>query len=86
MALEKEILSCLTVQFIIDNMVARKLLYKQLKQLGFSSVVCAINGQEAIDMYTEREPGYFKMAFFDHHMPKVLDWEQKERLIVWCFS
>ena len=67
-------------------MVARKLLFKQLKQLGFNSVVCAINGQEAIDMYIEREPGYFKMAFFDHHMPKVLNWEQKERHVVWYFS
>ncbi|KAJ8653535.1 hypothetical protein O0I10_010774 [Lichtheimia ornata] len=52
-----------------DNPVAQKLLCKQLKRYGFN-ITCANNGAEAIDAWTKRPVGYFKMALFDHHMPK----------------
>ncbi|KAI8140084.1 hypothetical protein BJV82DRAFT_715928 [Fennellomyces sp. T-0311] len=52
-----------------DNPVAQKLLYKQLTRLGFK-VVCANNGLEAVEAWKRHPPGYFAMAFFDHHMPK----------------
>lgn len=54
----------------LDNPVAQKLLYKQLTRLGFQ-VECANNGQEAVDMWKQHPMDYYKMAFFDHHMPKV---------------
>ncbi|KAI9264962.1 hypothetical protein BDA99DRAFT_604282 [Phascolomyces articulosus] len=66
---ELELFKTQNILIAEDNMVARKLLFKQLKRLEFN-VVCAVNGQEAIDQYIECGPGYFKMAFFDHHMPK----------------
>ncbi|CDH52356.1 histidine kinase [Lichtheimia corymbifera JMRC:FSU:9682] len=52
-----------------DNPVAQKLLCKQLKRYGFN-ITCANNGAEAIAAWTKRPVGYFKMALFDHHMPK----------------
>ncbi|CDS05978.1 hypothetical protein LRAMOSA08506 [Lichtheimia ramosa] len=52
-----------------DNPVAQKLLCKQLKRYGFN-ITCANNGTEAIAAWTKRPVGYFKMALFDHHMPK----------------
>ncbi|CDS09890.1 hypothetical protein LRAMOSA02567 [Lichtheimia ramosa] len=52
-----------------DNPVAQKLLCKQLKQYGFN-ITCANNGAKAIAAWTKRRVGYFKMAQFDHHMPK----------------
>ncbi|CDS06005.1 hypothetical protein LRAMOSA08533 [Lichtheimia ramosa] len=52
-----------------DNPVAQKLLCKQLKRYGFN-ITCANDGAEAIAAWTERPAGYFKMALFDHHMPK----------------
>lgn len=29
------------------------------------------NGLEAVEVWLSRPPGYFKMGFFDHHMPLV---------------
>ncbi|KAI9275770.1 hypothetical protein BDA99DRAFT_431313 [Phascolomyces articulosus] len=52
-----------------DNPVAQKLLYKQLTRLGFQ-VDCANNGLEAIEAWASHPPGYYKIGFFDHHMPK----------------
>jgi CheY-like chemotaxis protein len=54
----------------IDNPVAQKLLLKQLTRLGFQ-VECANNGLEAVNAWNNQPEGYFIMAFFDHHMPKV---------------
>lgn len=54
----------------IDNPVAQKLLLKQLTRLGFQ-VECANNGLEAVNSWSNQPDGYFVMAFFDHHMPKV---------------
>ncbi|KAI7856678.1 hypothetical protein BDC45DRAFT_61060 [Circinella umbellata] len=53
-----------------DNPVAQKLLYKQLTRLGFQ-VDCANNGLEAVEAWMSHPPGYYKMGFFDHHMPKL---------------
>jgi CheY-like chemotaxis protein len=53
-----------------DNMVAQKLLRKQLEKIGFA-VESANNGEEAVNLWRERPPNYFCMGFFDHHMPKV---------------
>ena len=55
---------------ILDNPIAQKLLYKQLTRLGFQ-VDCTNNGLEAVEAWTSHPPGYYKMGFFDHHMPKV---------------
>jgi CheY-like chemotaxis protein len=53
-----------------DNMVAQKLLRKQLEKMGFI-VESANNGEEAVQLYTDRPMNYYCMGFFDHHMPKV---------------
>lgn len=53
-----------------DNMVAQKLLRKQLEKMGFT-VESANNGEEAVNLWRERPPNYFCIGFFDHHMPKV---------------
>lgn len=53
-----------------DNMVAQKLLRKQLEKMGFL-VESANNGEEAVKLWRERPMNYFCIGFFDHHMPKV---------------
>lgn len=53
-----------------DNMVAQKLLRKQLEKMGFV-VESANNGEEAVSLLRNRPPNYFCIGFFDHHMPKV---------------
>jgi CheY-like chemotaxis protein len=53
-----------------DNMVAQKLLKKQLEKMGFI-VESANNGEEAVQLWQERPRNYFCLGFFDHHMPKV---------------
>lgn len=58
----------------LDNPVAQKLLLKQLTRLGFH-VKCANNGLEAVNEWINNPMGYFSMAFFDHHMPKVRKYE-----------
>ncbi|KAI8138810.1 hypothetical protein BJV82DRAFT_522892 [Fennellomyces sp. T-0311] len=67
---EQDYLRTMHVLAAEDNPIAQKLLFKQLTRLGLH-VVCANNGLEAVDAWTSHPPGYFKMAFFDHHMPKV---------------
>ena len=64
--MSREQLKC----YFIDNPVAQKLLNKQLTRLGLK-VVCANDGLEAVEAWTSHPSEYFKMAFFDHHMPKV---------------
>jgi hypothetical protein len=54
-----------------DNMVAQKLLRKQLEKMGFV-VESANNGEEAVKLYQQRPANYFSVGFFDHHMPKVI--------------
>lgn len=51
-----------------DNPVAQKLLVKQLARLGFVVETCN-NGFECIKTWTKRGPGYFLLAWIDHHMP-----------------
>ncbi|KAI9494156.1 hypothetical protein BDB00DRAFT_819869 [Zychaea mexicana] len=53
-----------------DNPVAQKLLFKQLTRLGFQ-VDCADNGLDAVAAWTSHPVGYYKLSFFDCHMPKV---------------
>ncbi|KAI8334832.1 hypothetical protein EDC96DRAFT_525188 [Choanephora cucurbitarum] len=62
-----------------DNMVAQKLLRKQLEKLGFI-VESANNGEEAVNLWRERPPHYFCMGFFDHHMPKCDGVEATKRI------
>ncbi|KAI9276579.1 hypothetical protein BY458DRAFT_585506 [Sporodiniella umbellata] len=62
-----------------DNLVARKLLKQQLEKLGFS-VQAADDGEEAIQIYRQRPPNYFSLAFFDHHMPKCDGVEATRRI------
>ncbi|KAF7721740.1 hypothetical protein EC973_004178 [Apophysomyces ossiformis] len=51
-----------------DNEVAQKLIVRQLARLGFMVETCN-NGFECIDTWTQRGPGYFLLAWIDHHMP-----------------
>ncbi|KAI9497057.1 hypothetical protein BDB00DRAFT_868895 [Zychaea mexicana] len=51
-----------------DNMVAQKLLRKQLEKMGFV-VESANNGEEAIQLWQQRPDNHFVIGFFDHHMP-----------------
>lgn len=52
-----------------DNMVAQKLLRKQLEKMGFV-VESANNGEEAVQLWQQRPKDHFVIGFFDHHMPK----------------
>ncbi|EGO28466.1 STKc type histidine kinase [Serpula lacrymans var. lacrymans S7.9] len=51
-----------------DNPVAQNLLVKQLERYQLS-VTATSNGEEAIKEWETREPGFFTVALFDHHMP-----------------
>ncbi|RUS18131.1 hypothetical protein BC937DRAFT_89117, partial [Endogone sp. FLAS-F59071] len=62
-----------------DNPIAQKVLHKQLSNLDFS-VDCANNGLEALEKWSSKPPGYYRMAFFDHHMPKCDGVEAATRL------
>ncbi|KAG1527032.1 hypothetical protein G6F52_001904 [Rhizopus delemar] len=66
---ELELYAKKSVLIAEDNFVARKLLKQQLEKLGFT-VEAACDGEEAIELYKQRPPNYFSVAFFDHHMPK----------------
>lgn len=82
---ERELFGTMHILAAEDNPVAQKLLYKQLTRLGFQ-VECANNGLEAVEAWTKHPPGHFKMAFFDHHMPKVRikpsNWKEGQWLIL----
>ncbi|KAI7853030.1 hypothetical protein BDC45DRAFT_174217 [Circinella umbellata] len=78
-AQEKILFSKMHILAAEDNPVAQKLLYKQLTRLGFQ-VVCANNGLEAVQAWEKNPPGYFTMAFFDHHMPKCDGVEATKRI------
>ncbi|KAI9257050.1 hypothetical protein EDC94DRAFT_564880 [Helicostylum pulchrum] len=62
-----------------DNMVAQKLLRKQLEKMGFT-VESANNGEEAVNLWLERPPNHFCIGFFDHHMPKCDGVEATKRI------
>jgi len=51
-----------------DNPVAQQLLVKQLQRYDLKAVTTN-NGAEAVAEWERREPGYFSVALFDHHMP-----------------
>jgi CheY-like chemotaxis protein len=51
-----------------DNSIAQKLIMKQLGKLGFIVEACN-NGFECFDTWKARGPGYFSLAWIDHHMP-----------------
>lgn len=51
-----------------DNFIAQKLIVKQLSKLGFIVEKCN-NGFECFDTWKAKGPGYFMLAWIDHHMP-----------------
>ncbi|KAI8372185.1 hypothetical protein BD560DRAFT_434473 [Blakeslea trispora] len=51
-----------------DNFIAQRLIVKQLSRLGFVVEKCN-NGFECYDTWKSRGPGYFLLAWIDHHMP-----------------
>lgn len=51
-----------------DNFIAQRLIVKQLDRLGFIVEKCN-NGFECFDTWKARGPGYFLLAWIDHHMP-----------------
>ncbi|OLL26452.1 Peroxide stress-activated histidine kinase mak3 [Neolecta irregularis DAH-3] len=65
---ELEVLKGLRSLIAEDNLVAQKLLYKQLTRLGLA-VDCANNGLEAIKHFQSHESGYYSIFFADNHMP-----------------
>ncbi|KAI6153278.1 STKc type histidine kinase [Pisolithus tinctorius] len=62
-----------------DNAVARSLLIKQLERYQLK-VVATSDGLEALKAWESREPGYFALALFDHHMPVCDGVEATRRL------
>lgn len=76
---ERALFSTMHILAAEDNPVAQKLLYKQLTRLSFQ-VECANNGQEAVEAWLRHPEGYFKMGFFDHHMPKCDGVEATKRI------
>lgn len=62
-----------------DNPLAQKLIMKQLERLGFVVEKCN-NGFECFETWKARGPGYFVLAWIDHHMPKC-DGLEATRLI-----
>ncbi|KAG0092065.1 histidine kinase osmosensor [Podila epicladia] len=53
---------------IADNIVAQKVLSKQLAMFGLV-ISCANDGAEALAFFKSHPRGYYTMGFFDHHMP-----------------
>ncbi|KAI8980390.1 hypothetical protein BDB01DRAFT_851685 [Pilobolus umbonatus] len=51
-----------------DNEIARRLIKKQLTKLGFVVETCN-NGFECFQLWKTRGPGYYLLAWIDHHMP-----------------
>lgn len=51
-----------------DNFIAQRLIVKQLAKLGFIVDKCN-NGFECFDTWKSKEPGYYILAWIDHHMP-----------------
>ncbi|KAK0208888.1 hypothetical protein DFS33DRAFT_1254916 [Desarmillaria ectypa] len=51
-----------------DNPIAQQLLVKQLQRCQLN-ITATSNGNEAISEWESRDPGYFTVALFDHHMP-----------------
>ncbi|KAG0325819.1 histidine kinase osmosensor, partial [Podila horticola] len=51
-----------------DNIVAQKVLSKQLSMFGLI-ISCANDGAEALAFFKSHPRGYYTMGFFDHHMP-----------------
>ncbi|KAF9303493.1 histidine kinase osmosensor, partial [Mortierella antarctica] len=51
-----------------DNIVAQKVLSKQLAMFGLV-ISCANDGAEALAFFKSHPRGYYTMGFFDHHMP-----------------
>ncbi|KAI8148772.1 hypothetical protein BJV82DRAFT_198053 [Fennellomyces sp. T-0311] len=76
---ERELLCTMHILVAEDNPIAQKLLYKQLTRLGLK-VVCANDGLEAVAAWTNHPKDHFKMAFFDHHMPKCDGVEATKRI------
>ena len=52
-----------------DNVIAQRLIVKQLAKLGFVVDKCN-NGLECFDTWKQNGNGYYILAWIDHHMPK----------------
>ncbi|KAF8986222.1 histidine kinase osmosensor [Entomortierella lignicola] len=51
-----------------DNVVAQKVLSKQLSLFGLV-ISCANDGADALTLFKSHPRGYYTLGFFDHHMP-----------------
>ncbi|KAJ3175390.1 hypothetical protein HDU87_006210 [Geranomyces variabilis] len=58
----------ITVLIVEDNIINQRVLKRQLDILGFTTLV-ANNGQEAVDICTEAEPGAINVILMDSEMP-----------------
>lgn len=52
-----------------DIFIAQQLIVKQLAKLGFIVDKCN-NGLECADTWKQKGPGFYILAWIDHHMPK----------------
>ncbi|KAF9171837.1 histidine kinase osmosensor [Mortierella sp. AD010] len=65
---EAERIAGMRVLIAEDNLIAQKVLSKQLALFGLV-ISCANDGADALALFKSHPRGYFTLGFFDHHMP-----------------
>jgi signal transduction histidine kinase/CheY-like chemotaxis protein len=76
----KDVQSDILILVVEDNAVNQKLILRMLKKLRFNSVICAINGQEAVNSVYGHSNQPFQIILMDIHMP-IMDGIEATRLI-----
>ncbi len=62
-----------------DNELNREIAQTILEMNGFT-VTCAVDGQEALDLYCGKEPGWFDVVLMDIRMPVMAGLESARRI------
>ncbi|KAG0363778.1 histidine kinase osmosensor, partial [Gamsiella multidivaricata] len=65
---EAERIAGMRILLAEDNVIAQKVLSKQLALFGLA-ISCANDGADALALFKAHPRGYYTMGFFDHHMP-----------------
>jgi CheY-like chemotaxis protein len=66
------------ILIVDDNPLNQKILASYLKQLGYTSIVMANNGQEAVRLFVEAGPIHF--IFMDAQMPFMNGYEASRQI------